>query len=593
MLRDVDGALGSGLTLLCCAPTGIGKTVAALHPALCRAYSERRTVFFVTAKTSQQELALDTLRRMIEPGDPPAVQITAREKLCPLDGRRCSEQRCRYQERFAERLERSHLLDDLADGGVVDGATIQLRALERRLCPFEVSLSLAERAAVVVADLNYVFDPNVYLRRFFDRDYGDALLIVDEAHNLPDRAAEQHSAELDLDALEELAETCLSDPLDIAAAAGLLLAEICSACRDTERRLAEERDMPPWVEDPDRTLFERLAGPIGDALAAYTAFLAAGGKRPAPRLREHGRRVASDPLLAGLRAVRDFGRACAGDPELFAALWSPGRVRLRCLDAAAFLRQRTRGFHASVFMSATLSPLDFFRSRLGADGPRTVSLDLPCPFPRENRLIAAVDTVDTTYRNRSRDAGAIADIIGDVMALRKGNYLAFFSSYAYRDEVVSKLPRNRQRLLLQLPGMPAATTLGLLRNNPGETRLLCAVQGGVFSEGVDYPGDMAIGVFVVGPGLPGVDAERELVRSYYERCLGQGFEYGYVYPGLQRAVQSGGRALRTPEDRAFTLLLGRRFAEPLYRSRLPQYWQNELITTDDPVAHVRAFWERG
>ena len=268
-------------------------------------------------------------------------------------------------------------------------------------------------------------------------------------------------------------------------------------------------------------------------------------------------------------------------------------VRLVCLDPAPLLRERSQGFHAVVHMSATLTPLEFQRRRLGADGPNTVELDLPSPFPSENRLLVAVDSVDTRYARRSDEAPAIARMIADTIALRPGSYLAFFPSYAFRDEVMAVLPRGAARVLLQLPGLPAEATLPLLRDNPGETRLLCAVQGGVFAEGVDYPGDMAIGVFVVGPGLPAVSPEQELVRGYYEAELRAGFEYAYVHPGIGRAVQAGGRAIRRRDDRAFTLLIGHRFSEPLYRGKLPAWWQEELVTTADPVPLVRAFWEQG
>ncbi len=596
MVRDVDGAVASGLDLLCAAPTGIGKTAAALVPAVGRARRERRRVFFVTAKNSQQALALATLRLVIEPGDGrPAVQIVAKDRSCPLDGRRCSEHRCRYQERLPERLARSGVLDELEARGVVDGETIRLRALERRLCPFETSLALAERALVVVSDLNYVFDPRVYLRRFFDKPYDRDVLIVDEAHNLPDRAVGYYSPELDLRELESLAHACLAQGGEPYAGIGLLLGEVRAHCVDLALRLAEERGVdPPWIEPPDRDALERFEGPLLDGLSAYTSFLGAGGVRPAafaPTARAGDARP-RDPLVAALYALCDFCRLSSGDPDLFAALWSPTRAKLLCLDPAPFLRERLRGFHAAVFMSATLAPLDFHRHRLGADRPDTESLDLPSPFPRENRLLLAVDSVDTRYRQRADDAPEIARMIAETMALRPGNYLAFFPSFAYRDLVISKLPRGAHRLLLQLPGLPAESMLGLLRDNPGDTRLLAGVQGGVFAEGVDYPGDMAIGVFVIGPGLPALSPERELVRSYYDQKLGAGFEYAYVYPGLARAVQAGGRAIRSAEDRAFTILFGRRFSEPLYRGKLPAWWQQELCTVDDPVPAVRSFWAR-
>lgn len=585
MLRDVDGALDSGLVLLCSAPTGIGKTAAVLYPALRRALGEARRVFFVTHKGSQQELALETLRRLVEPRSGAlAVQLIAKERSCPFDGRRCAEHRCRYQDRFADRLRASGLAEELAGLGVVDGATVAARALDVELCPFETALALVERAHVVVCDVNYVFDPNVYLRRCFDADYDRDLLVVDEAHNLPARAAGYYSPALELGPLREVACDCAERRHPAFEAAAALLAELTGWIDATLRRLAEERDAPPpWLDPPDRELCDALGGPLEDAVADYAAYRAAHPRRSGGR---------GDPLRAVLFAVRDFFRCAAAEPDLFATLWSPERVRTLCLDPAPFVSRRTRGFHAAVFMSATLSPFEFYLERLGAAGPRAVTLDLASPFPRRNRLVVQTGAVDTTYRHRSESAPEIARIIRETIALRRGSYLAFFSSFRYRDEVVSQLEPGDYALLLQVPGAPATSALAALRRNRGRARtlLLCGVQGGVLAEGVDYPGDMAHGVFVVGPGLPQVSPEQELTRSHYDRKLGAGFEYAYVYPGLNRAVQAGGRAIRAPDDRAFIMLLGRRFAEPLYRRKLPDYWQRELVEADDPVPVVRTFW---
>jgi DNA excision repair protein ERCC-2 len=241
-------------------------------------------------------------------------------------------------------------------------------------------------------------------------------------------------------------------------------------------------------------------------------------------------------------------------------------------------------------MSATLAPLEFFARALGADGPRCVTLELPSPFPRQNRRFVAATAVETTYKRRSAFAEPIARILSDTVRLRKGNYLAFFSSFAYRDEVVSKLDATGFKVLLQLPGMPAEPLLSRLRANRDGTLLLCGVQGGVLSEGVDYPAEMAIGVFVIGPGLPVPSFEQELVRAHYDRTLGAGFEHAYLLPGLSRAVQAGGRAIRSASDEAFVMLIGKRFAERLYLRGLPAFWREELVASGDPVAEIRAFW---
>jgi DNA excision repair protein ERCC-2 len=243
-------------------------------------------------------------------------------------------------------------------------------------------------------------------------------------------------------------------------------------------------------------------------------------------------------------------------------------------------------------MSATLAPFELQRRMLGLEGPRTEELDLPSPFPARNRVLLAVRSVDTTYRKRDDHAGRIAELIARCTAARAGNYLAFFPSFQYRDAVVAKLPAGGPRVLLQVPGLPAEPILRKLAHNRGETWLVCGVQGGVLAEGVDYPGELAIGVFVVGPGLPAVSLEQELLREYHERQLGRGFDYAYLLPGLARAVQAGGRPLRSAADRAAIVLLCRRFSEPMYREHLPAWWRAELLEVSDPLPALRAFWRR-
>lgn len=595
MLRDIEGAATSGLILLCSAPTGIGKTAAAIHPMLKIALAEDRTLFFITARISQQELALETLRRELRPGEGGfAVQIGAKHRVCPEEGLGCVERRCPLMQRFGERFAASGLLEELSQLGVVDSAELTRRALAADLCPFEVSLELSLVATVVVADFNYVFDPNVYLRRFFDEGHGDHLLIVDEAHELPDRAREAYSAELDQAQLEGLARDCDAQALPAYREAALLLREVRDHCEHMARTLSEERPgTGPWVEEPDRRFWEEIEVRAERTILRYALCVAQEQRRPAefaPR-RNAGTGPLRDPLRAALHGIRDFCRAGAHDPEVFAALWSPEGAKLVCLDPASLFGPRMRGFYAVVCMSATLRPLDFYTGLLGVETPRTLQLDLGSPFPRENRLVLCVPEVDTTYRKRREDAARIGRIILRCVRARPGNYLAFFGSFAYRDEVLAQMEPGPYRVLLQTPAMATQNFLEQLRGNRSETLLLCGVMGGVFAEGVDYPGETAIGVFIVGPGLPAVHAERELIRDYYERQRGRGFEYAYVYPGLNRVIQAGGRVLRTPTDRAAIVLLGRRFSDPLYSDPLPSWWHEALEQTEDPGGRLEAFWK--
>jgi DNA excision repair protein ERCC-2 len=601
LLRDVEGAARGGLVLMCAAPTGLGKTAAALYPLLRAAVREERQLYFATAKVSQQALALDTLRRMLPPGSPAwAVQISARHRVCPVERHGCTRDgpaggRCALRRDLAARLARSGLEAELCALGVIDSEALVERALAERLCPFEVSLTLARSACAIVGDFNYVFDPHARLELLGEPERAP-LLIVDEAHNLAERARGYFSPALAVDELERLSIALAPLRARVYRGARALFGAAAAHLRERAARLAEERSDPaPWVEAPDRSFWEEVGERAVALQAEYRVQIGGERTRPEPlRARPAGADPRPrDPALAALQALADFARCAALDPERSACIWRPGAARVVCLDPAAWLAPIWRRFHAVVCMSATLAPFEFHRRMLGLESPRTELLDLPSPFPAHNRLLVAVGSVDTTFRRRDDDAGRIAELIARCTALRPGNYLAFFPSFQYRDAVVAKLPAGGPRVLLQIPGLPVAPILKKLARSREGSMLVCGVHGGALAEGVDYPGELAIGVFVVGPGLPAVSLEQELIREYYERQLGQGFDYAYLFPGLGRAVQAAGRALRTPEDRAAILLLCRRFSEPMYRERLPAWWREELLDVSDPVPALRAFWEAG
>ncbi|MCR9142418.1 MAG: hypothetical protein NXI24_09220 [bacterium] len=664
MLRDVAGVARDGLSLLCSAPTGTGKTAGALLPMAREALLTNGRLFFVTSRISQQELALETLRSLVAPGNLSdsesenetshraenesamgteaqsavsglGMQLRAKERSCPLEVMRCIDGVCPYITDFADRVESSDILNRLAGESVVDADRIQEAAVAETLCPFEVSLLLAGRSTVIVADYNYVFDPRVYLRRFFD-GRGDShrarrrFLIVDEAHNLPDRARGYYSPELDIALMENLIADLRAiaiAPLgyarpehDVFFRAAEQLQEFVDYFYEGLREFEEDQgESSFYVERPTvlyeqrdtvgdgvEQLQERIAR-IQELIALYFAWLAGDGSGPAAaspdslpfRILE-GRRY-RDVLLETLYCCLDFCRSLTADQELFAYVWH-GEKKLWqavCRDSAPFLARRLNdSFFAVLAMSATLTPFDFFSRQLGLR--EALHLDLRGGFLASNRKIIACTGVDTRFRQRSDSTPEIARIIAGVMLERPGNYLAFFPSFAFRDEVAAALPEafervggGAPRLIHQTPAMPAGIVLRMLRQPIPGGNLLLAVHGGVFAEGVDFPGDLAIGVFVVGPGLPQISVERQLIREYYDGLDLDGFDYALVHPGLNRSVQAAGRLIRTEQDRGVIVLLGARFVEERYLEKLPAAWREELQIApdyDSAIAQTRGFW---
>jgi DNA excision repair protein ERCC-2 len=249
-------------------------------------------------------------------------------------------------------------------------------------------------------------------------------------------------------------------------------------------------------------------------------------------------------------------------------------------------------------MSATLTPFPFYQDVLGFPEERTFAVEFPSPFPPENRCILTIPEVATTYRERQRDAPKVARIIENIVAQRVGNYFAFFPSFDYLRLVRAHLTIPAHRMLEQAETMSEtdrAWLLQRLRHDDKEPLLICAVQGGIFAEGVDYPGEMLTGVIIVGPGLPRFDTEQELIRAYYDERYDSGFAYAYLYPGMNRVIQSAGRVIRSDTDVGIIALLGKRFTYSNYTALFPSHWYQhsprELITRHYQQT-LKRFWAR-
>ncbi len=645
MVEAIDTALAEGRSLLVSAPTGIGKTVAALYAALRFAARNRLSIFFLTSKTTQQRIVADTLR-LWDAGTAPgrslldSLILRSKDKSCANDVVFCHEARCPYAKDFFGKLSESNALQSLLGNGLITPERVYAKAIEHELCPFELSLELLEKVDVTVCDYNYVYDPRVALERLTDRARRRAILIVDEAHNLYGRAREYYSPQIDLAPIQQLrrsVELVSKAGGNEASQAEFLWPQFTkheasfqpSSPKGTWHLESGEKQNPPIPREsrlPVPSFLERLAAFLGQIEAYFGELIESG-----PEVSESGQAVLSldqdffqklrteldelmrhyllykrrsgelqdeDKLLECFYRLSDFCRVLEmqGD-ELVQVIdigGSSPRLKIVCLDPAPQLAKVNRGFHSVIAMSATLSPMEFYRDVLGFDRD-TQLLSLPSPFPPEHRKVVIVPQVSTTYRQRTGSLPAIARIIEEAIAIRPGNYFAFFPSFEFLREVAGLLKPPDYEVLIQSPYMPDHHRSALLErlDEKGKSHLVLAVQGGVFAEGVDYPGELAVGAIIVGPGLPKVSFEQELMRLYYEECGSNGFEYAYLYPGMNRVVQSAGRVIRTETDRGVILLLDKRFTYENYARLLPRDWYDaspeELFVKDYRKA-LSAFW---
>jgi len=588
LMEAVGHAVRNGEMLLAEAPTGSGKTAAALYPALAAGLETGRQVVFLTSKTLQQTMAVSCLTAMNE-GTFRTLQVRAKERMCANDRILCHEEFCRFAKDYPEKMARSNILGRLRDSYPHhDPDTVFEEARREEVCPFEVQLELAQRADAIVADYNYVFEPGVAMRHLAGEELAGAILVVDEAHNLPDRLRQIFSPELLEEDLQALRDRLVLQPGDLFA------------------------DLAASVEDLT-ALLSRVAGdlPDGEAIAEISA--------PAEEL--HALREVWEPrLLRYLEWKREAKIALPDDPVLdlhfsmqrFAAVLNLAgpdfacvaerraagiRIALVCLDPARAAAPVFRAASSAVLMSATLTPPAAIQRLLGLEPDRTSTISLPPPFPRENRKVLIVPEVRTTYAARGRNYGRIATLLGQMSDAHSGNDLVLFPSYRFLAEVARLMPPTRARILHQRPDLSdfeRRRILETLASPPPEGILLFAVSGGMYAEGVDYPGEVLSGVFVVSPALPQVSFERELLRRYFEEKEEAGFDYAYLQPGMTRVVQAAGRLIRSETDRGVIALLCHRFIERPYASRLPKDWYTdtpEELVTRRPAEEIREFFE--
>ena len=574
--------------LLVSAPTGIGKTMAVLYPAVKQSLKLGKKLFFLTSKTLQQDAAVEALRRLND-GSFRVLRIRAKSKMCAHTEMICHEDFCPFAAQYSSKMEKSGLLSHLVTSmSYFDPDLTFEAAREHEVCPFEVSLELIEQADVIVCDYNYIFDPYVGLKAYSqENDYGDCVLVVDEAHNLVDRGRAYYSPELHEKAFEDIKRHMMTRNCWIEGWEELL--EILR-CHFEELASVLEGDVKQSLCEPSRQLFVDQRTEWERIVLEYI------GWKIDNRIAEE-----EDPLIDFYFKLVKFTNLLSEDGEEFSHLverTNEGiRLKIFCKDPSQFLGKIFDSAHATVALSATLEPFEFYRRTLGFPDDRTAELSLPSPFPRDNRKIVVVPEVDTTYKRRADHYERIAQTVAQIADSGDGNFLALFPSYAFLREVSERMPPTDKRVILQRNDMTdyeRNAILDILRTRGRKGNLILAVSGGMYAEGIDYQGDMLSGVMVVGPALPQVSFEQELLKQYYDEQYGAGFEFAYLIPGMTRVVQSAGRVIRSETDVGVIALLCKRFTQESYTRYFPADWYDESpreLVSRKPASEIRAFFD--
>ena len=582
LVGDVYRTIHRKKILFIQAPTGTGKTISALFPAI-RAVGENLgdKIFYLTAKTITRTVAKDTCDLLKAKGyRGKVIVLTAKEKMCPCEEMDCNPSNCLRAKGHYDRVNDA-VYDLITTEEDFTRERMLAQAEKYQVCPFEMSLDASLYADIIICDYNYVFDPNVYLKRFFsEEEKGDYIFLVDEAHNLVERGREMYSAVL-------VKEEILT---------------VKKLVRGKDRKLEAtlekcNRQMLEWKRECETyTIYESIgafAFSLMRLMSLLDIFLQSRGEMP--------ERKEVTEFYLNLRHFMNMFERVDENYVLYSDFDETDRfcLHLYCVNPSVNLQECLERGKSTIFFSATLLPVNYYKNLLSSKKDN-YAVYADSAFREEQRLLFIGRDVSSLYTRRTLgEFHRIALYIQQVLRAKKGNYLIFFPSYRFMEDVYEQfLAVNEQEAdcMMQSGNMNEADREEFIQefSNPrGKSLAAFCVLGGIFSEGIDLKEDLLIGVLIVGTGLPQICNQREILKEYYQEENGQGFDYAYQYPGMNKVLQAAGRVIRTASDRGIIGLLDDRFLRSDYRQLFPREWsQYEVHTLDSLPEALEAFWKK-
>jgi len=603
MMRGVASVIRKRRRMFAQAPTGIGKTISALYPSV-RAFGkgECDKIFYFTAKSDTAREAYTAASKLFAVGAKlKAIVLTSKDSMCCSetakkggcrDARYCNERDCKLKKRYKDKA--GAAVEELVSkqNGFYASVITEV-ALKHEVCPYELSLDLSELCDIIICDYNYLFDPYVRIKRYFENSENsdDYVFLIDEAHNLVDRARGIYSASVSLEKISSAREL-------IAQTAK----ELMPAFENLEKMFSESRELCKEnihadTEGGEVGYYISKNAPefIGKAVSEF-------GEKIEKWIKYNKQSEAYETVDGIYSDIRKFVGLLDFYDDKYMTYIEVFRqnvtVSFNCMDPSDILDDMLSRGRASVMFSATLAPISYFCDLLGG-GKQPLCLDLASPYDPENLCLAAIDTVSTRFEDRDKNCKKIATCIAAAVAPKAGNYIAYFPSYGYLEKVheafVKKYPKVRT--IVQKKGMSRKQHedfINSFKDDEDKMRIGFCVLGGSFSEGVDLPGNRLIGSIIVGVGLPGFSSERNIMRDYFENRYENGFEYAYTYPGMNNVLQAAGRVIRTDGDKGIVVLIDDRYSEPKYRQLFPKHWSHLMYAGDAASLSeiVRRFWNK-
>jgi DNA excision repair protein ERCC-2 len=587
LIETIERGMAKRELMFIQAPTGLGKTMGVLYPTAKQALSRGQSVLYVTPKNSQHLVAEDAIDKLQERGaNIKSLTLTAKSKMCLKSEPICNPDFCEYAKDYYTKVAENHLIEELHRKKKLTARVFNKMAKDFEVCPFELQIDSAIEADVIICDYNYVFAPRSALSRVkgisIDQQ-GKPNLVVDEAHNLPSRAMDYYSPTLSTDFLESLSKSLTQIAAEFRGEMEGLIRQAMSIIKN----VGPENCTKPCTITPPTDDFLAHDEKLKTFLSVY--------------LKSKVEILPRDPVLRLAFYWSEFSAAlefvATSRQEFFTTFHPhPPMIKITCCDPSKMLESCFDHFENVVGFSATLKPFEYYSRLSGIHQKSHATAEFKSPFPKGNRKLLVIPQISSKFSDRARSAPRIAEAIHKITNIRRGNYFAFFPSFEFMDRVASLLaPTTTFEIIRQERSMRREQVNDVLERlrTSSLDHIVFAVQGGLFAEGVDYPGRMAIGAFIVGPPLPNFDLERETMREYYEKIYAAGFDYAYTYPAMAKAIQAAGRVIRSENDKGIIVLMDDRFLQNAFAKSMPTDWfedsPRELIS-DRILQDVSDFW---
>lgn len=560
-----------------CAPTGIGKTMASLFPAI-RSLGEEmgNKVFYLTSKNTIKQVAAESMKILFKNGFyGRSVTLTAKSKICPYEHQICHPLFCSQAAKYYDRL--PYALEEMTSCGHYGYDEIVSIAKKHNICPFELSLDFSLKCDIIICDYNYAFNPTAHLKRFFD-DGGDYILLIDEAHNLVDRARDMFSASISKKAVLDLKRQLPKKPDKVEKRIKSSLIKLNKVLLGFRKEL-----------EIDGLTAQTFDTPPKDIIKAVSTFLDAAE----PLLDAKIRKDYSASLFDMYFELKRY-KAVYNSFDSYLICFAEKKYRdfsfkLLCMDPSSRLQDTYDKSRCAVLFSASLTPFSYFMRLLGKDGNQS-NHQLPSPFPPENLKVLLNNHISTRYPDRQATAQTICENIYAFVNTMEGCHMIFFPSYKYMEmiyEMFNEMYDDIDCAIQQKKMKEEAREEFLEAFSEERTTPFASfvVMGGIFSEGIDLVGDRLVGAIIVSVGLPQVCFERNLIKSYHMEFDEPSFAYAYQYPGFNKIIQAVGRIIRTKNDKGVALLIGQRFAYKSYRELMPSWWKPlHYVKSADDIA---------